>query len=278
MLDWHIDSNLHRIREIQDLRIENPKVKTFFFRDVPCAKAYPGQFIMVWIPGLDEIPLCLSSINENDLSSVTVAEVGEATRALNMKKTGEKIGVRGPFGNHFNIIGERALVAGGGIGFASLMPLVNSLIGTRQKKISVVSGAKTMQDLLFLDRLKLLAGRSNIQSTVTTEDGSLGQEGVVTDAVKELIVTEKYDMIYTCGPEPMIRKMYLIAEDRGIPLQASLERNMRCAIGICGSCVIGKYRVCRDGPIFTSKQLTEVRFELGKFKYDFSGKKVPIDN
>ena len=145
MLDWHIDSNLHRIVEIQEVITENSKVKTFFFRDMLCMKAYPGQFIMLWIPGLDEIPLCLSSINENNLSSVTVAEVGEATRILNMKDSGEIIGVRGPFGSHFSIVGESALVAGGGIGIASLMPLVSNLTRTGHKRISVVFGAKTNQ-------------------------------------------------------------------------------------------------------------------------------------
>ena len=79
-----------------------------------------------------------------------------------------------------------------------------------------------------------------------------------------------------CGPEPMIKKVFEIAEKYEVSFEASLERLMRCAIGLCGSCAIGKYRVCRDGPIFTSKQLREVEAEFGTSKRDFDGKRIPL--
>jgi dihydroorotate dehydrogenase electron transfer subunit len=90
------------------------------------------------------------------------------------------------------------------------------------------------------------------------------------------LTKEKFDIIYTCGPEQMIRKVFDQAEKHKIPLEASLERLMRCAIGLCGSCIIGKYRVCADGPVFRSKQLKEVKDEFGCSKRDFDGRKIPI--
>jgi dihydroorotate dehydrogenase electron transfer subunit len=83
-------------------------------------------------------------------------------------------------------------------------------------------------------------------------------------------------MIYTCGPEKMMRKVFDQAEKRGIPFEASLERLMRCAIGLCGSCVIGKYRVCRDGPVFNAKQIRELKKEFGVSKRDFNGKRISL--
>jgi dihydroorotate dehydrogenase electron transfer subunit len=90
------------------------------------------------------------------------------------------------------------------------------------------------------------------------------------------LAKEKFDMIYACGPEKMIRKVFELAQQHSLSLEASLERLMRCAIGLCGSCVIGKYRVCRDGPIFASKQLNEVKDEFGVSKLDFDGRKMPL--
>ena len=97
---------------------------------------------------------------------------------------------------------------------------------------------------------------------------------MATDPLGELLKKEKIDMAYACGPEPMIREVFLTTERFGVPLQASLERIMRCGIGLCGSCMIGKYRVCRDGPVFNSQQLREVVNELGKYRRDFDGRKI----
>jgi len=263
-----------RIVKIEQVRKESPTVKSLFFRDRFSAEARPGQFVMVWIPGVDEIPLSLSSINSDGLSSVTVAEVGEATRALTQRKVGDLIGIRGPFGNSFKIIKGRVLVVGGRIGMAPLMPLIEDLI-ENHVEVKVILGARTRDELVFLDRLEILLS-AGIDLTVTTDDGSYGVKGIVTDVLEKNLSTERFNGIYACGPEGMLYKVYLLAERHKTPLQVSLERIMRCAIGICGSCVIGKYRVCRDGPVFTSDQLREVEDEFGRFKHDFNGRKVPL--
>jgi dihydroorotate dehydrogenase electron transfer subunit len=99
---------------------------------------------------------------------------------------------------------------------------------------------------------------------------------LATEPLEKLLDRAKFDMIYTCGPEPMMRKVFELAEQRRIALEASLERLMRCGIGLCGSCVIGKYRVCRDGPVFNATQLSEVKDELGISKLGFDGGRIPV--
>lgn len=265
--------NKPRVIEIKEVRQETPSVKTFIFKDEFCAKAKPGQFIMVWIPGLDEIPLSLSIIDHGGYSGVTVAEVGEATKALHGRRVGDHLGIRGPYGNCFKLVKGSALLIGGGTGLAPLAPLAESL-GALQGDVTVVVGAKTKQDIFFLDRFQSISTKYEV--ITTTDDGSFGVKGSIVTPLNDLLKRKKFEMIYTCGPEPMMWNTFQIAESRSIPIQASLERYIRCAVGICGACSIGKYRVCNDGPVFTSGQLREVRDEFGHFKRDECGRKVSV--
>ena len=274
MSGWHTEANGIRTVRIRDVRVEAPKVKTFLFDDELCSSAKPGQFVMVWVLGVDEIPLSLSSARD-EFPSVTVKEVGEATSALNRMRSSDLIGVRGPFGNHFKIAGRKALVIAGGTGTAPLMTLMDGLVGEKVET-TVIEGAKTHDELLFLDKLSILSAESGVEVIFTTEDGSYGVKGLATDAAEETLSSTKFDIIYTCGSEVMARKVFSLAEIHRTPLQASLERIMLCAMGICGSCVIGRYRVCKDGPIFDQTQLREVKDELGRFRRDFTGEKVPF--
>jgi dihydroorotate dehydrogenase electron transfer subunit len=249
-------------------------VKTFLFKDKECAKAKPGQFIMLWIPGIDEIPLSILDAEEDGTVAVAVKEVGEATRTLNSEKIGGFIGVRGPFGNSFTVKEGKILLVGGGTGIVPLLFLAKKS-ASKVKKLVFVMGAKTKEELLFKDKLRDMCSKGNF--IATTEDGSYGVKCLATTPLESLLTVEKFDMIYTCGPERMMRKVFDLAEKHRIALEASLERLMRCAIGLCGSCIIGKYRVCRDGPIFTGEQLREVRNEFGISKRDFDGKKIPLE-
>ena len=267
--------NRLRIVKIQEVKVESPTVKTFIFQDKLCAKAEPGQFIMVWIPGVDEIPLSLSTITPNDLTSITVAQVGEATKALHQRKRGDVIGIRGPYGKGFTLTEGNVMIAGGGTGLVPLMPLTEKLVKL-STKLTFLLGAKTKDELLFLDRIGQMLSKVNAEMVATTEDGSYGLKGIVTDQAEQKLAKEKFDMIYACGPEQMMHKMFLLAEQYHMPFQASLERIMRCAMGLCGSCVIGKLRVCKDGPVVTSEQLRTVKKEFGKFKRDFQGRKIAV--
>jgi len=268
-------TNRLRIVKIQEVKKESPTVKTFTFHDKLCAKAEPGQFVMVWIPGVDEIPMSLSTISPRGLTSITVANVGEATKVLHQRNRGDILGIRGPYGNGFTLTSGNVMVVGGGTGLVPIMPLTEKIVRLATK-ITFLLGAKMKNELLFLDKIGQTLSKVNAEIIATTEDGSYGLEGVVTDQAEQKLARERFDMVYACGPEKMMHKMFLLAERYDTPFQASLERVMRCAIGLCGSCVIGKFRVCKDGPVLTSEQLRDVKDEFGRFKRDFQGRKTPI--
>jgi len=272
---WLTKANRLRTTRLLSVKAESPTVKTFTFKDRFCAKAKPGQFLMLWIPGVDEIPLSIFATKEEEgVVSVAVKRVGEATQALHEKGVGEIIGVRGPFGNSFTFSSGRVLMVGGGIGIAPLSFLAKKLASSKKARIVVVVGAKTRSELLFLNPLKELCGEANVLAA--TEDGSYGVKDLASNLAERVLDKEKFDMVYACGPEQMIRRVFDQCEKHGVFMEASLERLMRCAIGICGSCIIGRYRVCRDGPIFSTERLRTIKDEFGFQKRDFDGKRIPV--
>jgi dihydroorotate dehydrogenase electron transfer subunit len=264
--------NILRTTRILSVKTESPTVKTYTLKDRLCAKAKPGQFLMLWIPSVDEIPLSVMDAEDGTVS-VTVKGVGDATRHLHRMKQGEIVGVRGPFGNSFTETSGKALLVGGGTGTAPLLFLAKRL-AAKNKRLSFVVGAKTKTELLFLNDFNSVCTKPSI--ITTTEDGTYGLQCLVTEPLTKLLAEQKFNMIYTCGPELMVSKIFNLAEQHGVPFEASLERLMRCGIGLCGSCVIGKYRVCRDGPVFNSAQLRQVKDELGVSKLGFDGNRIPV--
>jgi len=227
---------------------------------------------MLWIPGIDEIPLSIMDTS-NGIVSVSVKAVGDATRYMHAMQNGAIIGIRGPFGNSFTETRGRALLVGGGTGTAPLLFLAKQL-STKTDRLTFVEGAKTKEELLFLKQIGKICEYKN--TITTTEDGTAGLQCLVTKPLSDVLDREHFDMIYTCGPEVMVKKIFEMTDKRKLPIEASLERLMRCGIGLCGSCVIGKYRVCRDGPVFTGAQLREIKNELGTSKIGIDGSKVPI--
>jgi dihydroorotate dehydrogenase electron transfer subunit len=260
---------------IEELREETEDIKTFVFRDETCISARPGQYVMVWVPGVDEVPMSLSTINWRGFSAVTVRRVGEATEALHRKKKGELIGVRGPFGNGFELVEGKCLLVGGGTGVAALMPLAEELLAAGSEVCFVVGG-RSVDRLLFLNRLEALFSGAG-ELVVTTDDGSLGLMCFASEGAKRMMKETPFDMVYTCGPEPMMAETFKEAEKYGIAVQASLERLFKCAIGLCGSCTIGQFRVCADGPVFNSDQIRSMAEEFGKIRLDASGRRVAVD-
>jgi len=267
-----IAANTLRTSEIVTVRVESPTVKTYVIYDKLCSKAKPGQFLMLWLPGIDEIPLSIMDA-DNGLVSVSVKQVGDASRHLHGMGAGDMVGVRGPFGNAFTESRGRVLLVSGGTGTAPLLFLAKRL-SAKTERLSFVEGAKTKDELLFIKELRGICNEKTLMTT--TEDGTYGLQCMVTEPLANLLDREKFDMIYVCGPEIMVKKVFELTEQRKLPLEASLERLMRCGIGLCGSCMIGKYRVCRDGPVFTAAQLREVREELGISKIGFDGSRIPI--
>jgi dihydroorotate dehydrogenase electron transfer subunit len=274
--DQFTNANTLRTTKIIGITTESPSVKTFTFKDKQSAKAKPGQFLMLWIPEIDEIPISiLDTTTDNGIISVAIKNVGDATQHLHNMKPGATIGIRGPYGNSFTQNYGNTLLIGGGTGTAPLLFLAKTLLTNKTKKVTFIVGAKTKNELLFIDQLNKICKEKN-KLIIITNDGTHGLQGFVTEPLTTLLHKEKFDAIYTCGPEIMVKKIFELTQKHKQPLEASLERLMRCGIGLCGSCVIGKYRVCRDGTVFNEEQLNEIKEELATTKLDLSGNKIPI--
>lgn len=264
-----------RIVNITQESIETVSIKSLYFDDELSAKSQPGQYLMVWIPGIDEIPMSISFMSGETQSAVTVRNVGQATNELYSMKHNQQIGVRGPYGKGFNIDNiKNALIVAGGSGGVPLGPL-SDLLKKEKIKFTCIIGAPVAGELLFLERHQLNAKEVEGRVLPMTDDGSYGTIGLASEMAETEIKKEEYDMIYTCGPEPMIKKIVDLGLENSIPVQASLERIIKCGIGICGSCVLDSLRVCKDGPVFDGKTIKNLK-EFNVSKRDASGKSVPI--
>lgn len=246
--------------------VETTDVKTILFHHPKPIN--PGQFYMIWIPGVDEIPMSVSII-QGDMKGITFRVVGDATKSLYHKTTQDKIGIRGPYGNGFSLEGNELLFVAGGTGAAMIAPAVEKAL-SQKKQVTVILGAKTKEDLFFVKRLQ----KTNATVHITTDDGSLGWKGFATIKAEQLMENNDFDAVYTCGPEPMMKYLYHICENNDIIFEASLERYMKCGVGLCGQCVVGKgLRVCVEGPVFSTSQLQQIP-DFGVFTRDASGKKI----
>jgi dihydroorotate dehydrogenase electron transfer subunit len=235
---------------------ETPTVTTLFFDRSFVFN--PGQFVMVWIPGIDEIPMALSAHD-----SITVQEVGEATRVLTRFNPGDLLGIRGPFGNGFSPRG-RVMAIAGGVGAAPLLPLARLV-----PDLTFLLGSRSSQELLYCHQLGKC---SNL--LVSTDDGSAGYHGYIGGLLEE-VDASLYDTICVCGPELMMKSVLSILLQKGLENrgQFSLHRYMKCGVGLCGSCCIDPdgLCVCRDGPVFSGDVLATS--ELGRYHRDASGRK-----
>jgi dihydroorotate dehydrogenase electron transfer subunit len=231
----------------------------------------PGQFLMIWIPGIDEIPMSIS-LWEPPKVGITVHSVGEATESLASLQQNDWIGLRGPFGSSFTLESQKALVVGGGVGIAPLRPLVYALL-RKDIEVTMLIGARRKQELIFFEEFSLLPENKFVLRT-STDDGSEGFKGLATDAVKEILKENEYDTLYTCGPELMMYGLYDMVKDKKMSFQASLERFMKCGCGICGTCALDPTGslVCIDGPVYTGNDLSKIS-EFGKYIRDAVGKK-----
>ncbi len=246
----------HSAVEVLWSRNESPTVKTLAFKWDQ--EVLPGQFVMVWTPGIGEIPMSLSSLGE--IKTITVKDFGPPSAAIISTNPGNKLYIRGPYGNHFTRTDGKKLVIGAGSGMASLAPLVDKntygIISAREKSEIILTGN--------FDQGKVM---------VTTDDGSMGFKGNTIEALK--VFDAKVDMIYVCGPEKMLFAVYNYLKDRGIRAEFSLERSMKCGIGICDSCSIDGFQLCRDGPVFSIDQLGSMK-EFGVSRLTYSGKRIQM--
>jgi len=278
--------NKNTIQTIKLSRIINDckDVKTFIFKNTTPTKPKPGQFVMIWVPGIDEVPMSISAFDERDNLAITVKDVGECTHALHGLKINDYIGVRGPLGNYFEIpadTNKNIFLIGGGIGMAPLRFLADQLSNS-DYNFKIIQGAKVNSDLLYMDEFNNY-NRENSEFHFCTDDGSFGEEGLVTDIFEKLIndYTPKEfrnTIVYTCGPEIMMYKLFKKCKKHKIEFYASLERIMRCGCGLCGLCALDPLGllVCMNGPIFSADDLRKIE-DFGKYKRDFTGKKITFD-
>jgi len=252
---------LHKVARITKAEKENAIVTTLTF-DLPLKGAEPGQFLMLWLPGFDEKPYGIAGISPLKIS---VGARGPFSKKLAAMKKGERVWLRGPYGKGFALKGKRILLVGGGYGFAPLRFLADE---AKRRKISAtaICGARSKG---------LLMAPAACRTIFTTDDGSEGIKGNVLTAMKVLLKKEKFDSVYTCGPERMMAAVAHEAKAHKAGCQLLLERYMKCGIGICGHCCCGDRLVCIDGPAFNYDEIAE-NPEFCKVWRGKTGKREPM--
>jgi NAD(P)H-flavin reductase len=234
----------------------------------------PGQFNMVYAFGVGEIPISISGdpAKGNVLVHTTRA-VGTVTKAMRKLKRNDVVGVRGPFGSHWpveDMTGSDVVIVAGGIGLAPLRPALYALLAQREKygKIVLLYGTRSPADILYKTELERWRSRFDLDVYITVDramEGWRGNVGVVTTLIKKSPFDPDNTVALVCGPEVMMRYTVLELAKRGVEHQGiyvSMERNMKCAIGLCGHCQLGNVFICKDGPVFrydTIQQLFSLR-------------------
>lgn len=233
--------------------------------------AAPGQFIMLWIPGVDEIPLGVAYQDGQKLG-ILVCRVGEATSALFKMKKGDMVGIRGPAGTAFRLNGARRVVmVAGGYGVSPLYYLAHNIF-SQVVSIDFIYGANCKEVMALRSRLEAI---DNLTMHYATNDGSCGYQGYSTDLLEKLLAEEKYDLCYTVGPELMMVKVLQLADRYNLPVQLSIARRIKCAFGICGQCAVDDsgVRLCVNGPVVSGEFAKQIK-DFGKYYRDASGKKI----
>lgn len=259
--------------EIREITNETRSIRRFVL-DARVPDAEPGQFIMLWIPGVDEKPM---SIACPDPLTVTVNSVGPFTSALHQRKVGSMVGWRGPYGRGFHLDTDRpALLISGGCGVGPMYFL--ALRAMRDHvPLTVLMGARTVLDLPYVERF----GSLGIEPRIATDDGSQGYRGFVSQLAQEWLDERAgrepeapEPAIYACGPEGMLVAVHRLCRQRGLHGQISVERYMKCGFGICGQCAMDGLLVCKDGPVFDVEQLDGLR-DFGQAHHSATGRRLP---
>jgi NAD(P)H-flavin reductase len=227
----------------------------------------PGQFTMVSALGIGEVPISVSSAaNVDGPLQHTIRDVGAVTHALSHTSVGDVVGIRGPYGTGWNVAdgegGDVVLVAGG-IGLAPLRPAVLEVLHHRQRygRVVLLYGTRSPEDVLYTDELRRW-DNLGVEVLITVDYGTpewKGRVGLVTTLIKRAGFDPRATLALVCGPEVMMRFTAAALIERGVrpeKLRVSLERNMRCGVGLCGHCQYRELFVCLDGPVLPFDQVT----------------------
>ena len=255
--------------EISDIIVENESTKTYIFK-YPLGSR-PGQFIMLWLPGLDEKPFSVA-YDDGQEFWLTICEVGETSKALGQMKVGDKVGIRGPMGTWYEFEeGQRIATVAGGYGAAPMYFVAREAF-KKNCKVEFFVGAR--EEGLLLYREKIMGLGSSVDLHLSTDDGSQGFKGFVTQLLDQFLEKEKVDWVFACGPEIMMKAAAEVADKHGTQCQLSLEKYMKCGIGVCGQCSIDDTGdlACIKGPVMKYDYLKGLP-EFGKYHRDAQGVK-----
>lgn len=255
---------------IEQIRRETTDTFTLSLAPVGTVESFsfaPGQFNMLYVFGVGEVPISISGNPAEPLPlRHTTRAVGTVTRAMGKLRVGDVVGVRGPYGSGWPIadaVGRDVVLVAGGLGLAPLRPALYHLLARRAEfgKVALLYGTRTPPDLLFRPELRRLGLHRDLQVHVTVDHAVgrwRGNVGVVTTLLPRAPFEPANTVAFVCGPEVMMRFAALELRRRGVPPERiflSLERNMKCAVGFCGHCQYGPSFVCRDGPVFRYDRL-----------------------
>jgi NAD(P)H-flavin reductase len=227
----------------------------------------PGQFTMLYVFGIGEVPISVSGDPAHpELLVQTIRGVGAVTQALRNVRPGDIIGVRGPFGTAWPVgaaEGHDVVIVAGGIGLAPLRSAIYHVLGNRDRyqRVVIVYGARNPSELLYADELLEWGGRFDVDVLITVDNADRrwrGSVGVVTKLISRAPINPHTAVAMVCGPGIMMRYAAQELADRGMPtgrIHLSMERNMKCAIGLCGHCQFGGRFVCWEGPVFPYNEL-----------------------
>lgn len=228
----------------------------------PVASFQPGQFSMLYAPGVGELPISISGDPERrEHLTYTIRSVGQVTYQLVTRSRGDSIGIRGPFGTSWPMKqarGKSILIVAGGIGLAPLRPAIYHILRHRgdYNRLVVLYGGRSPRDLLYRKEFAAWGMLPDTQALATVDYGGVswrGYVGVVTTLFRHVRMQPPDTIAMLCGPEIMMRYASRELETRGFPpaqIYLSMERNMKCAVGFCGHCQMGPFFVCKDGPVF----------------------------
>ena len=253
--------------QVAETRSEAPDVVTLALTPPAPFEFLPGQFNMLYQPGVGEVPISISG-DPADAGRIlhTIRDVGAVTRALCGLRPGERVGVRGPYGTSWPLAaaeGGDLMIIAGGIGLPPLRPALYRALGERQRfgRVALLYGARTPADLLFPAELRAWRARFDMDVYVTVDAAARdwrGDVGVVPDQVKRARFDPAMTTAFVVGPEIMMRFTVRALRAAGVTddrIYLSMERNMQCAVAMCGHCQFGPFLVCRDGPVFAYDQL-----------------------
>lgn len=271
-----LQSRLPKTYRIKEIRVETDMVKSFTFDGSLGAK--PGQFVMVWLPGIDEVPMSVA-YDDGAETKITFFAVGETTKILTHSQIGDLVGLRGPFGTHYEWdAGDHIVLVAGGYGAAPMYFTACEAV-KNGCTLEAIVGARSKEHLLYLSELEEL---HHCSLHIATDDGSMGHKGYNTEVLDQLLNVAAdpdakdppIDKVFACGPELMLKSVLTVCDNYKVPCQLSLERYMKCGFGVCGNCCVDPLgiRLCTDGPVMHGDVVRKIT-EFGKYHRDAEGRK-----